>query len=50
MIPLIENKKVSEYTSAYSSKLWLFEAVKKENLEFYASDGTEKRGLKIITN
>ena len=30
MIPLIKDKKVSEYTSAYSSTLWLFENVEKQ--------------------
>lgn len=30
MIPLIKNKKTSEYDSAFSSRLWLFEDVKKE--------------------
>ena len=30
MIPLIKDKKVSEYTSAYSSELWLFEDVSKD--------------------
>ena len=30
MIPLMKNKTVSEYDSAYSSKLWLFENVEKE--------------------
>ena len=30
MIPLIKNKKTSEYDSAFSSKLWLFEDVEKE--------------------
>jgi beta-lactamase superfamily II metal-dependent hydrolase len=30
MIPLIKNKKTAEYDSAFSSKLWLFENVEKE--------------------
>ena len=30
MIPLIKNKTVSEYDSAYSSKLWLFPNVEKD--------------------
>ena len=38
MIPLIKNKTVSEYDSAYSSKLWLFENVEKEEYLSHLED------------
>ena len=38
MIPLIKDKKVSEYTSAYSSTLWLFENVEKQEYLSHLED------------
>ena len=38
MIPLIKDKKVSEYSSAYSSKLWLFEDVSKDEYLTHLED------------
>ena len=42
MIPLIENKKTSIYESAYSSKLWLFEDVSKDEYLNHLEDINSK--------
>ena len=46
MIPLINDKKVSEYNSAYSSKLWLFENVEKQEYLSHLED-IKAKGYKI---
>ena len=47
MIPLIKNKTVSEYDSAYSSKLWLFENVEKEEYLSHLED-IKSKGYKEV--